>query len=78
MAKQESRPLFRQEALQWRQESWMGATCKLAPISGIWAALGAGLFFIVICLYGAFGSYTRRVHAAGALVPTDGAGRHDG
>ncbi|UYH50879.1 HlyD family efflux transporter periplasmic adaptor subunit [Candidatus Kirkpatrickella diaphorinae] len=72
MANQDSRPLFRQEALQWRQESWMGATCKLAPISGRWVALGAGLFFVAICVYGVLGSYTRRVHAAGALVPTAG------
>lgn len=74
MTDQRSRPLFRQAALQWRQESWMGATQNLEPVPNKWVAVAvaAALFFSMICLYAAFGSYTRRVHAAGAMVPKQG------
>ena len=64
--------LFRQEVLDAKRGSWLGSISLAQPLS-LWvltgfavaAALAIGLFLF-------FGSYSRRSHVVGQLVPTQG------
>ena len=64
--------IFRREALQSQQASWIGEIQLVRPPSLRWlttgvvlAALGVGAFLV-------WGEYTRKVHVSGVLVPDRG------
>lgn len=64
--------LFRLEALTARSSQWLGPIRLATPISyQIWAvsALSVCLLF---CAWAVFGTYTRREHVSGVLVPKAG------
>ncbi|TPW35818.1 HlyD family efflux transporter periplasmic adaptor subunit [Oecophyllibacter saccharovorans] len=65
-------PLFRTEALKWRQEAWIGDTLEIEPVSGKIAAWCTMALVLGVIIYVIFGSYTRRVHATGQLMPPGG------
>jgi len=67
-----SSPLYRQEALDAKRGSWLGRIQVAQPIRlwvlGVFAALAAvvaGVFLVV-------GSYARRTHVNGQLIPVQG------
>jgi membrane fusion protein len=64
--------LFRKEALQARQTPWLGEIVLARPISFGVAACAAAACAIAVCLFLAFGTYTKRVTVSGQLVPDSG------
>ena len=72
MADGSTQPLFRAEALKWRQEAWIGSVQLVEPISGRIAALCSVVLVAAVCLYIIFGTYTRRIHANGLMLPPTG------
>lgn len=72
MSEGPSRPLFRAEALKWRQEAWIGSVQIADPISGRIVSLCSVALVAIICVYICFGSYTRRIHANGLMLPPSG------
>ncbi|KXV35831.1 hypothetical protein AD940_01435 [Gluconobacter thailandicus] len=72
MSEGPSPPLFRAEALKWRQESWIGSAQIAIPVSGRIASLCSVVFAVLVCMYIGVGSYTRRVHANGLMLPPSG------
>lgn len=61
--------LFREEVLATRRHSWLGGISLAQPLA-LWAlALAAGLAAVAVGLFLATGTYTRRAHVAGELVP---------
>lgn len=65
-------PLFRQEAIDARQNRWLGDIELSQPVAGwVLALLAAGAAVAVICLL-VFGDYTRRTRVSGELVPSLG------
>lgn len=72
MAEDSASPLFRGEALKWRQESWIGSVQLIEPLSGKIAALCTVALVACLGLYVVFGSYTRRIHANGVMLPPEG------
>ena len=65
-------PLFRGEALKWRQEAWIGSVQLIEPLSGKIAALCTVALVVCVGVYVVFGSYTRRIHANGVMLPPEG------
>lgn len=72
MAEDSASPLFRGEALKWRQEAWIGSVQLIEPLSGKIAALCTVALVICVGIYVFFGSYTRRIHANGVMLPPEG------
>ncbi|WP_342629108.1 HlyD family efflux transporter periplasmic adaptor subunit [Nguyenibacter vanlangensis] len=72
MADGSARPLFRAEALKWHQEAWIGSAQLVEPISGRIASLCSVVLVATACFYVAFGTYTRRIHANGLMLPPTG------
>lgn len=64
--------LFRREVAEARKDQWLGEAQFVQPLS-IRLMAGLGLTLIAATLlYAGFGTYTRRVHAQGRLVPDVG------
>jgi membrane fusion protein len=64
--------LFRDEALQAKRDAWIGRVQVSQPLSAkVVALVGVGLLVLTI-FYTILGHYTRRVNAAGNLLPRDG------
>jgi membrane fusion protein len=65
-------PLFRQEALDHRRDTWLGDINLVRPISfGVLAALFLGIALGLLA-YLAWGEYTKKARASGYLVPEQG------
>lgn len=62
--------LFRPEVSRARAEAWLGTTRLPSPRIAWPAALLALALIACLALFLAFGQYTHRVHATGALVPS--------
>lgn len=72
MVEGNSSPLFRGEALKWRQESWIGSVQWIEPLSGKIAAICTVILVMCMVAYVFLGSYTRRIHASGVMLPPEG------
>jgi membrane fusion protein len=67
--------LFRPEVIEGRQQAWLGSIQLVRPVP---LAVLTTLVLIVVCLVGGFlfaGSYTRKAHVTGYLVPDQGVRR---
>ncbi|WP_132146379.1 HlyD family secretion protein [Luteibacter rhizovicinus] len=64
--------LFRKEALQQRTQRSLGSVRLVPPISHRYAMLASLSFGVALICWLSFGTYTRRVHATGTLVPRAG------
>lgn len=65
-------PLFRTEAIQARQQSWLGEVLVIRPPSARIATLLALLLIAALVMLFTFGSYTRRSTVTGQLLPDKG------
>ncbi|MDV2450660.1 HlyD family secretion protein [Xanthomonas hortorum] len=64
--------LFRKEVVEAKRIGWLGTISIVQPTS-IWIlAISSGAIALAVVLLLAFGSYTRRSHVAGQLVPVNG------
>lgn len=64
--------LFRQEAIDARRDAWLGRTQLAQPLSVRLTAPISLALLLSAAAYLVLGSYTRRVHAAGAMLPAAG------
>ncbi|MGN6513997.1 MAG: HlyD family secretion protein [Lysobacteraceae bacterium] len=66
------RPLFREEVLQARRDSWLGDISLVQPVP-VWILSGmAALAALAVVLFLALATYTRRTTVEGQLVPVAG------
>ena len=66
--------LYRQEALQAQRQQWLGNLRLVTPLPvRVLIALAASLA-LMLALFAASGFYTRRMPAAGMLVPASAPG----
>ena len=65
-------PLFRDEALQARQQHGLGAIRLATPLTARILILGAIGLAVTLSSFAALGEYTRRVHVSGTLAPVLG------
>ncbi|WP_205393403.1 HlyD family efflux transporter periplasmic adaptor subunit [Xanthomonas hydrangeae] len=64
--------LFRKEVVEAKRTGWLGTISIVQPTK-IWIlAISSGAIALAVVLLLAFGSYTRRSHVAGQLVPVNG------
>lgn len=64
--------LFRNEVLQAKRDTWLGPVHLVQPLS---IRIVTGICVVLLCaaaLFAVFGTYTRRVHATGVLMPKAG------
>jgi len=74
-AKQQAQPLFRPEVIAERQGQWLGTILleqRISQRTFTWIALTAGAAILALLV---FGSYTRKVHVNGWVVPQQGVAR---
>lgn len=64
--------LFRNEALNARQISWMGNIVLVRPVSFAFLAAGAAVCACVVIAFLVWGTYTKRSTIAGQLLPDAG------
>lgn len=64
--------LFRKEVFEAKRETWLGRVQVVQPLSVRVVALVSAALLIATAVYLVVGTYTRRVHAAGILVPDRG------
>jgi len=65
-------PLFRREALEARQDAWLGQVQLVHPLSIRLVVLVALALFAASLAFVVLGSYTRRVYANGVMMPEAG------
>lgn len=65
-------PLFRAEVARARQDSWLGEAQIVQPASIRTVSAITVLMIAAAILYAGIGTYTRRVHTSGLLVPDIG------
>ncbi len=65
-------PLFRVEALQARQQHWLGDIRLVTPLTARILTLGAIGLAVTLSSFAALGEYTRRVRVSGSLAPVMG------
>lgn len=70
--KEQTKPLFRQEALQAKKGNYFGKTLIVTPISFMVWAIGIFSIAVIIGLYLYFGEYAKRQSVDGVLVPDKG------
>lgn len=64
--------LFRSEVFSNRQGEWFGSIVLIRPLSFTALIVGALGVAIALCVFLAFGQYTKKSRVAGQLVPTQG------
>ena len=64
--------IFRREALQAQQTSWIGEIQLVRPLSLALLTGGVALSVLAVGAFLALGEYTRKVHVTGVLVPDRG------
>ena len=64
--------IFRREALQAQQTSWIGEIQLVRPLPLVLLTGGVALAVLAVGAFLAFGEYTRKVHVSGVLVPDRG------
>ena len=65
-------PLIREEVIDAKKLSWYGEATSIAPISHVlWASIAA-VFCATLLIFLVVGTYTRRVHVAGRIIPSSG------
>jgi membrane fusion protein len=64
--------LFRQEAIDARRDSWLGVVQLVQPLPLQLVALVGASLMVAGVAFSVFGTYTRRVHAAGSILPKAG------
>lgn len=64
--------LFRHEVLEAKRDTWLGRVQDVQPIPIKIIAIISFICVIIIILYTIFGGYTRRIHASGSIMPTEG------
>jgi membrane fusion protein len=64
--------LFRREAVAARRDAWLGQVRFIQPLSTRIVVLSTVMFLAAGLLFAITGSYTRRVHAAGVMMPSTG------
>ncbi|MDI2112662.1 HlyD family efflux transporter periplasmic adaptor subunit [Commensalibacter nepenthis] len=64
--------LFRSQALSAKKDAWLGNVQDIQPISVRIICIASFLLTILFVLYFYYGSYTRRVHAVGNVMPSSG------
>lgn len=64
--------LFRQEAIDAKRDAWLGRVQLVEPLPLQLAALVSIALIVTALAYAVFGTYTRRVHAAGSIQPKAG------
>ena len=64
--------IFRREALESQQTSWIGEIQLIRPPSLAFLAAGVALSVVAVGVFLALGEYTRKVHVTGVLVPDRG------
>jgi membrane fusion protein len=64
--------LFRHEAVAARREAWLGEVQLIHPLSARLMIIVTVAFLAAWILFAATGSYTRRVHATGVMMPSTG------
>ncbi len=65
-------PLFRQEALDYKRDTWLGEILIVRPTSFAWLAMFFLLLAIGSLAYLVFGEYTKKARVAGYLIPEQG------
>nr|WP_275575512.1 hypothetical protein [Stenotrophomonas maltophilia] len=67
-----STDLFRKEVLQGKRAGWLGSISIAQPIR-LWVlAIAASVTALAVALLLSIGTYTRRSHVGGQLVPVNG------
>lgn len=61
-------PLFRRQALDARQDRWMGAPSPIGGFVGAWAVLLVAAAAVALGVFLALGEYSRRARVTGRLV----------
>src|SRR5689334_3238915 len=72
---QQLQPLFRPEVVAERQGQWLGTILleqRISQRAFTWIALTAGAAILALLV---FGSYTRKVHVNGWVIPQQGVAR---
>jgi membrane fusion protein len=64
--------LFRDEAMSTQRDSFLGTVRLVQPTPSWLATLAAALIAGALIAYGCVGTYTRKAHVAGVLVPQGG------
>jgi len=64
--------LFRNEVTQTERNGWLGPAQLVQPLSIRLVAGGTLALLLAVTLYACLGTYTRRVHATGVVLPTTG------
>jgi membrane fusion protein len=64
--------LFRREALAARRDVWLGQVQLVQPLSIRMVVAATVTFLAVLLIFALTGSYTRRVHASGVMMPSTG------
>ncbi len=64
--------IFRREALESQQTSWIGEIQLVRPPSLAVLTVGVALSALAVGVFLALGEYTRKVHVSGVLVPDRG------
>ena len=64
--------IFRREALQSQQASWIGEIQLVRPLPLALLTAGVALAVLAVGAFLALGEYTRKVHVSGVLVPDRG------
>jgi membrane fusion protein len=64
--------LFRKEVFQAKHETWLGRVQIVQPLPIRIVALVSAVLIAACIMYLTFGTYTRRVHAQGVLIPEKG------
>lgn len=67
-----SHDLFRKEALDARRHTWLGPISLAQPAGSGWLAAAAALVATLVVAFLLLGTYTRRSHVVGQLVPEQG------
>src|SRR5581483_10730013 len=64
--------LFRHESVTARRDAWFGQVQLVQPLSTEIVAVATVAFLAALVLFAVTGSYTRRVHATGVMMPSTG------
>lgn len=67
-----SAELFRREVLEAKRVGWLGSISIVQPIRFWVLAISAAVIALAVVLLLTFGTYTRRSHVGGQLVPVNG------
>ncbi|MPS78457.1 MAG: HlyD family efflux transporter periplasmic adaptor subunit [Achromobacter sp.] len=67
-----SEPLFRKQALAAQRAAPLGDIVLIRPVSFAWVTGVLGGFVVLVCLFLAFGAYTKRATVSGQLAPDTG------